>query len=130
MKSTLLLLTFIAAFFASTAAAEEFTIPFGLAKVPDARLAFSDVYDSPSGDREESIARFTTKDSRQEVIGFYRKALEEAGFQTYSSSDKPDYAMVAAKRDDDRVTIYFRNESDWVEADESEISIKCEYNKE
>lgn len=129
MKSTLRLLTFIAALYMSTAATAEFSLPYGLAIIPDARLAISDAYDTPSGDRVESIARFGTKVSRQDVIAFYTKALEEAGFKIYSSSDKASYAMIAAKRGDDRITIYHRNESDWVEAGESEFSIKAVYNK-
>lgn len=129
MKSTLRLLTFIAALYMSTAATAEFSLPYGLATIHDARLAISDAYDTPSGDRVESIARFGTKVSRQDVIAFYTKALEEAGFKIYSSSDKAAYAMIAAKRGDDRITIYHRNESDWVEAGESEFSIKAVYNK-
>ncbi|WP_049721741.1 hypothetical protein [Gilvimarinus polysaccharolyticus] len=128
MKSTLLLL-----FFSLTAsmamAAEEFTLPLEIPIVPDARLAISDAYDVPGGGREEAIARFGTKVPRQDVMAFYRAALEEAGFQIYSSSDKAKYAMIAAKRDDDRVTVYFRDQSDWVEADESEFSVKAVYNK-
>ena len=111
------------------ATAAEFSMPFGLAIMPDAKLAISDAYDSGSGDREESIARFGTKASRQDVITFYKKALEEAGFKTYSSSDKPNFAMFAAKRENDRITVYFKNKSVWVEADESEISIIAVYDK-
>lgn len=131
MKSTLLLWTFIAVLSGGTgiASAAEFTMPFGLAIMPDSRLAISDAFDTPSGDREESIARFSTKNSRQDVIAFYRKALEEAGFKVYSASDTPDFAMIAAKRNDDRITVYFKNQSDWVEADESEIHIKAVYKK-
>lgn len=129
MKNALLLLTFVTALYVGTTAAAEFTMPFGLAIAPDARLAISDVFDTAGGDREESIARFGTKILRQDVIAFYSKALEEAGFQIYSSSDNADFAMIAAKRDDDRITVYFKNQSDWVEADESEISIKAVYKK-
>jgi hypothetical protein len=129
MKSTLLLLTIIAAFYVGTAAAADFTMPFGLAIAPDARLAISDAYDTAGGDREEAIARFATKTSREDVISFYSAALEAAGFEIYSSADNADFAMIAAKRDDDRITVSFKNESDWVEVDESEISIKAEYNK-
>ena len=131
MKHTLRLLICIAAlyFYTVISSAAELTIPFGLPEPLDARLAISDVYDSPGGDREEWIARFGTKASRSDIIAFYRKALEEAGFKTYSSSDEPEFAMIAAKRDDDRITIYFKNQSDWVEADESEVSINAKYNK-
>ena len=131
MKSTILLLTFFAALYVGTGAAAEaeFTMPFGLAVAPDAKLAISDAYDTAGGDREESIARFATKSSRKDVISFYSKALEEAGFEIYSSADNTDFAMIAGKRDDDRVTVSFKNESDWVEADESEISITAVYNK-
>jgi len=129
MKIISMLLIFVTALFAGTAVAEEYTMPFGLATLPGARLAISDAYDTAGGDRVESVARFGTKASREDVIDFYRKAVEEAGFKTYSSSDKPEYAMFAAKRDDDRVTIYYRNSSDWVEADEGEFSIKAVYNK-
>lgn len=131
MKYRLRLSIYIAVlyFYTVISAAAELTVPFGLPEPPDAKLAISDVYDSPSGDREEWIARFGTKASRPDIITFYRNALEEVGFEIYSSSDKPNYAMVAAKRDDDRITIYFRNQSDWVEADESEVSINAKYNK-
>lgn len=129
MKSTLLMFTYIAALFIGAAGAAEITIPFGLPKLTDARLAISDEYEVPGGGRQEWIARFGTKASRQDIIAFYRNALEEAGFQIYSSADKAAYVMISAKRDDDRITIYVRNESDWVEADESELSIKAVYNK-
>ncbi|WFB34545.1 hypothetical protein P3T73_10265 [Kiritimatiellota bacterium B12222] len=129
MKNTYLFLILISALLLGRLVAEEYTLPYELTLIPEARLAISDVYDSPGGDREESIARFGSKSSREEVIAFYRKALEEAGFTIYSSSDKPTYAMIAGKRNDDRITIYFKTESDWVEADESEISFKAVYNK-
>ena len=129
MKNKLLLLTFIALINSGAVAAAEFTLPFALTIMPNARLAISEVYDTPSGDREESIARYATKASREEVITFYKKALKEAGFQTYSASDKPKYYMFAAKRNNDRITVYFKNQSDWVEAGESEISIKGIYDK-
>ena len=129
MKSTLLLFVYIAVLYIGTASAAEFVMPLGIPKPPDARLAISDVYDTPSGDREEWIARFGTKVSRQDMISFYRSALEEAGFRIYSSADRADYAMIAAKKGDDRVTISFKSQSDWVEAEENEISIKAVYNK-
>ncbi|MDO6747021.1 hypothetical protein [Gilvimarinus sp. 1_MG-2023] len=131
MKSILQIFTLVTVLFVSAgmAVADEFTPPLGLPVVPDARLAISDAYDTAGGDREESIARFGTKASRNDVIDFYTEALENAGFVIYSSSDKADYAMIAAKRDDDRVTIYYRNQSDWVEADEGEFSIKAVYTK-
>lgn len=128
MKSLLLIFTCIATLYIGIAGAAEITIPFGLPKLPDARLAISDEYDTAGGDRHEWIARFGTKLSRQHTITFYRDALEEAGFEIYSSADRDDYGMIAAKRDDDRITIYHKNESDWVEADESELSIKAVYN--
>ena len=109
--------------------AAELTIPFGIPEPPDARLAISDVYDAPGGDREDWTARFGTKASRLDIISFYRQALGEAGFKIYSSANKSNYAMIAAKRDDDRITIYFRNQSDWVETDENEVSINAVYNK-
>ena len=127
MKNILLLLIFIVT--AGTAVAEEYTLPFGIGIVSDAKLAISDTFDSPSGDREESIARFATKMTRQDVIDFYKNALEAAGFEIYSSSDKDNYAMIAAKRDADRVTVYYKNQSDWVEEGESEIFFKAVYNK-
>lgn len=129
MKSTLLLFAYIAALYIGTAGAAELTIPFGIPKPPDSRLAISDAYDTPGGDRREWIARFATKAARQDILALYRNALAEAGFSVYSSADRADSAMIAAKRDDDRITISFRNQSDWVEADESEVSIKAEYNK-
>ena len=129
MKKVLMLLTLMITVFGGQAAAAEYTMPYGLANLPEARLAISDAYDTAGGDRVESIARFGTKKSREEVITFYRNALEEIGFKSYSSSDKPEYYMFAAKRDDDRVTIYYKNTSDWVEADEAEFSIKATYNK-
>ncbi|MBQ0753966.1 MAG: hypothetical protein KBT87_00640 [Gammaproteobacteria bacterium] len=129
MKRTLLICTYIAALYIGTAGAAEITIPFGIPQLPDARLAISDEYETPGGGRQEWMARFGTKGSRQNIIAFYRNALVEAGFEIYSSSDKADYAMIAAKRDDDRITIYFKNQSDWVEADESELSIKAVYDK-
>lgn len=129
MKNIMMLLILMTTAFGSEAAAVEFTMPYGLATLPEARLAISDAYDTPGGDRVESIAKFGTKKSREEVITFYRNALEAIGFKSYSSSDKPEYYMFAAKRDDDRVTIYYKNTSDWVEADEAEFSIKATYNK-
>jgi hypothetical protein len=129
MKSTLLLFIYIAALCIGAASAAELTMPLGIPQPPDARLAISDAYDTPSGDRKEWIARFGTKVPRQDMISFYRNALEEAGFKIYSSANRPDYAMIAAKRDDDRVTITFKAQSDWVEADENEISIKAVFNK-
>ena len=47
MKRTILLLTFISALCASTAAIAEFTMAYGLPIYPDARLAVSDAFDSP-----------------------------------------------------------------------------------
>jgi len=129
MKSTLLLFVYIAAIYIGVASATELSMPLGIPKPPDSRLAISDIYDAPGGEREEWIARFGTKVSRQEMLSFYRTALKKAGFKTYSSADKADYAMIAAKRDDDRISITFKNQSDWVEADENEISIKAVYNK-
>jgi hypothetical protein len=131
MKNTLFLFTIIELFFVSigTTYSANYTMPFGIAIIPDATLAISDVHDSPAGDREESIARFATKTSRQSVITFYRKALKEAGFEIYSSSDQTKYAMIAAKRGGDRVTIYYKNKSDWVKEDESEFSFKAIYKK-
>lgn len=130
MKNTILLFTCIAAMYLGTAGAADLAIPFGIPQLPDARLAISDAYDSPSGDREEWIARFGTKASRQDIIAFYRNALEEAGFEIYSTADRENSAMIAGKRDDDRITVSFRTQSDWVEADESEFSIKAVYNKQ
>ncbi|MGB3621283.1 MAG: hypothetical protein WBA20_08060 [Ketobacter sp.] len=130
MKIIVRLVALIAALNAGTVVADEFSMPFGLAAIPGARLAISDAYDTAGGDREESIARFGTQVAREEVISFYRNALEEAGFKIYSSSDRPDYAMIAGKRDDDRITVYYKNQSDWVEADEGELSVKAEYNKQ
>ncbi|WP_154222063.1 hypothetical protein [Marinicella rhabdoformis] len=129
MKRIVMLLTFVSVVCGSAALAEAYTMPFGLPSLPDARLAISDSYDTAGGDRVESIARFGTNKSREEVIALYRKATEEAGFQSYSSSDKPEYYMFAAKRGDDRLTIYYRNTSDWVEAGEAEFSIKAVFNK-
>ena len=128
MKGTLFFIC-LAALYVGSAGAAELTIPFGIPKPPEARLAIKDAYDSPGGDREEWIARFGTKASRTDIIAFYRSALEEAGFEIYSSADRADSAMIAAKRNDDRITISFKKESDWVEADESEISIKAVYKK-
>lgn len=129
MKSILLLLTYITALYIGTAGAAELTIPFEIPKLPDARLAISNVYDAPGGGRENWTARFGTKASRQNIIAFYRKALEEAGFKIYSSADRTNNAMIAGKRGDDRVTISFKNKSGWVEADENEVSINAVYNK-
>ena len=129
MKSILLIFTFITSLYIGAAGAEEITIPLGIPKLPDARLAISNAYDTAGGDRHEWTARFGTKTSREKVIAFYRSALEEAGFKIYSSSDKDAYYMIAAKRNDDRVTIYYKNTSDWVEAGEGELSIKAVYNK-
>lgn len=129
MKNTLLLFVYIAALCVGTASAAELIMPLGIPKPAGARLAISDAYEAPGGGREEWIARFGTKASRQDMLSFYRNALEKAGFQIYSSADRADYAMIAAKRNDDRVTIAFKTKSDWVEADESEISIKAVYNK-
>lgn len=131
MKSTLRLLIYIAAlyFYTASSNAAELTIPFGLPEPPEARLAISDVFDSAGGDREEWVARFGTKASRSDIIAFYRQTLEEAGFEIYSSADQLDYAMIAAKRNDDRVTISFKSQSDWVETGENEVSINAKYNK-
>lgn len=129
MKNTLLLFVCIAALYVGSAGAAELTMPFGIPKPPDSRLAINDAYDSAGGDREEWIARFGTKASRPDILAFYRNALEEAGFEIYSSADKANSAMIAAKRGSDRITISFKSESDWVEADESEVSIKAVYNK-
>ena len=72
MKNILSILTLITALNLgkATAADSEFTLPFGLATVPNAKLVISDVFDSPAGDREESVAKFSTKQSREFVIDF------------------------------------------------------------
>ncbi|WP_299082492.1 hypothetical protein [uncultured Paraglaciecola sp.] len=131
MKNILSILTLITALNSGTATAadSEFTLPFGLTTVPNAKLVISDVFDSPTGDREESVAKFSTKQSREFVIEFYRKSLAEAGFTIYSKSDTAKYYMIAAKRNDDRITVYYRNQSDWVSEDESEIALTAKYNK-
>lgn len=129
MKNTLLVLAFVAALHVGTTTAAEYTVPFGLATAPGSRLVISDVFDTAAGDQEESIARFGTKASRLNVIAFYTEALEGAGFEIYSSSDNADFAMIAAKREDDRITVYYKMKSDWVEPDENEISIKAVYKK-
>lgn len=129
MKSTLLAVAFAAALTVCPLAAADFNMPFGIAVAPGARLVIGDVFDSPSGDREEAIARFATKDSRQYVIAFYRKALEEAGFLINAAVDEATRTSLSAKRDDDRINVYYKETSDWVEAGESEISINARYTK-
>ncbi|HAW94076.1 MULTISPECIES: hypothetical protein [unclassified Arsukibacterium] len=129
MKCILLILTCVATLTIGAVSAADVIVPFGIPKPPDARLAINDAYDSGAGDREEWIARFGTKASRQDTIAFYRNALEQAGFEIYSTADRAGSAMLAAKRDSDRITIYFKDNSDWVEANESEIFIKAVYNK-
>ena len=129
MKKAFLLLTFIFALCGSTAAIADFTMAYGMPIFPDARLAVSDVFDSAGGDREESYARFGTKASRKDVINFYRKALKKAGFQASLSNGNANYEGFSAKRGRDRIKVSFKNQGDWVKADESEISIIAVYDK-
>jgi hypothetical protein len=37
--------------------------------------------------------------------------------------------VIAAKRGDDRVSVYYKNKSDWVKEGESEFSFKAIYKK-
>ncbi|GAA3970550.1 hypothetical protein [Allohahella marinimesophila] len=129
MKRLLKIPVLVAALCIGMMAHADFALPYGLASPPDSTLVIGDVFDSAGGDREESIARFSTSASRQDSIEFYTLALEKVGFEIYSSSDTEKRAMIAGKRADDRVTVYFKDESDWAEAGESEISVHAVYNK-
>lgn len=129
MKRIILLLSFIVSITAGAVVAADFVLPFGLTAAPGSTLAISDKYDSGSGDREEAIARFATKDTREVAITYYRQALESAGFEIYSASDTEKHAMIAGKRGDDRVTVTYKESSDWVEENESELAIKAVYKK-
>ncbi len=119
----------IAVFCITTLDAAEFQLPFGLPTVVDARLIVADAFDSPGGEREESISRFATSASPQEVDAFYRSALEAAGFTIYSGYDKGDRTFAAGKRNRDRITVSAKRDSEEVEPGEVEILIVAKYDK-
>ncbi len=109
--------------------AADFQLPFGLPVMRDARLLITDSFDSPSGDREESITRFATNASPQDIDAFYRGALEAVGFKVYSGYDKGDRTYAAGKRDRDRITVSAKSNSAEVEPGEVEILIVAKYDK-
>ena len=129
MKNGMLAVLMAAVFCIATVSATEYQIPFGLPALPDARLIISDKIDSPSGDREESIFRFATTATPQEVDTFYRSALEAAGFLVSAKSDKGDSIFTSGKRDRDRITVSAKRDSEEVQPGEVEVLIVGKYDK-
>ena len=129
MRRTITTLLLVATLHIAPVGASEFNMPFGLAVTPDARLLISDAYDSGGDTREESVARFGTQLSLQEVIDFYQAVLAEAGFKLSVPTDRGHYMGINGKRGTDRIRVSVRNDGDWADAGENELTIVATYDK-
>lgn len=129
MKYAMSIMILIATMCSGALGASEFTMPFGLPVPPEARLLISDQYDSGVNTREESIARFGTHKSLQEVIAFFQSALADAGFKVSLPSDRGESVAITARRDRDRIRITVTKAGSWADEGENELIIVAVYDK-
>jgi hypothetical protein len=114
----------LATFGGLTLAAEpsEFEMPFNLPMAPNTRVV--DVAQYAVGDIQEANGSLATRDTARNVITFFERELEAAGFEIFSKTDNDSRVSFAAKRADGGYFSLSSSNRSYLDVEEGETELR------
>lgn len=107
---------------ALAAGPSEFEMPFNLSMAPNTRVV--DVSQYAVGDIQEANGSLATRDTARNVLTFYERKLEAAGFEVFSKTDNESRVSFAAKRADGGYFSLSSSARSYLDVEEGETELR------